>query len=191
MICLPGRTLLLENVVNMSTNVRAMKSAEYQALAHNFLSVFTETAFSVFQITASTQLHQKEVFIRTDQQPSGDVSAIIVFDAEKVAGSVAISFPESSFLKVVSRILGEEFTSLGQGIESAAGELCNQIYGSAKRLLAEKGYKLPLALPTVVRGANHSVEHYVRGECLTVRFETELGPVLLECVVQDKTAKAA
>lgn len=96
------------------------------------------------------------------------------------SGSVVISFPQATFLNVMSRMLGEEFTEITKEIEDGAGEITNIIFGQAKITLNERGYGIKTALPSVVTGQDHSILQMSTGPRVVVPFETDVGPFFVE-----------
>jgi len=95
--------------------------------------------------------------------------------------SVVISFPEATFLKVMSGMLGEEYLELNQDILDGAGEITNIIFGQAKVILNGKGYGIKTALPSVVHGKDHTVSsHDLMGQSVVVPFESNSGKFFVE-----------
>lgn len=152
----------------------------------SFVAPFIEGCKTVFEAAAGLELRHEVISRRKSGEPCGDVSSVIVFNSERLAGSFSISFDERTFSSLVSRILGDDAKTLSSGGEGVAGELCNQVYGAAKRILVQQGYRLPLSLPSVVKGANHSILHYVKDERVAVVFQSDIGLILLECAAQAK-----
>lgn len=146
---------------------------------------FVTAAVSVISVLASTEVKQEKVFMRKPGEASGDISAVIALNNEKLSASLAITFPEKVFLAIVGRMLGDDLKEM-KVVNSAAGEICNQICGGAKPGLAAMGYKFPFSIPTIISGQNHAIKHLVNGPCVAVQFATEFGPFLIEVVIKER-----
>lgn len=153
----------------------------------SLVNAFAEATVNVLGTTANLHAQKEGVYVRTNDQVSGDISAVIAMNSNAYYGSMAIGFEESTFLTVVSGMLGETYTEITPDIQDAAGEVCNQIFGVAKKILNEKGHSIQPAIPTVVVGKAHRISHLVPGVCVAIRFRTEAGVLTVEAVLQSKT----
>lgn len=151
-----------------------------------FINPFVDGAVNVLSTTAQTPLTKEGVFVRKQDQISGDISAVIAMNSLEVQGSMAIAFDEQTFLKIVSRMLGEEFKTISPDITDAAGEICNQIFGFAKRKLNEIGFSIQPAIPSVITGTNHKIKHLIQAPVIAVKFNSDVGPVIIEACVARK-----
>ncbi len=152
-----------------------------------FINPFIEATLSVLQITAGVQAEKKGVSLRTaSQTSSGDISSIIAMNSQKYLGSMAISFDEKCFLAIVNNMLGENYNTINAENQDAASELCNQIFGSAKKVLNEKGHSIQPALPTIITGKSHHIKHTAAGPVVRVQFLTPFGPFTIEAVTEKR-----
>ncbi len=103
---------------------------------------------------------------------SYDVSGVIGLSGE-AKGSVVISFPKETALKVVSAFIGETVPDLNEDITDAVGELANIIAGSAKKNLVD--FKINISLPTVVMGSEHSIFEPKDVLSMIIPFECDAG----------------
>lgn len=127
------------------------------------------------------------VFIKEDNKNLGDISGLIPISSKTHMGSMAITFPEQVYLKVMSEMLGEECTEINNENKDGVAELCNQIFGNAKALLNKQGYFLDMTIPSVITGQNHEVNHAVKNaNVFGVYFKTQFGTFVVECVVVEK-----
>ena len=149
-----------------------------------FINPFIEGTLKVLAATCGTKAVRKEIYLRKSDQISGDISAIVAMNSATKQGSMAISFEKKVFLEVVSRMLGEEFKEITPEIQDAAAELCNQIFGYARKNLNEAGYNLQPAIPSIVIGDDHSIKHMVIGPCIAVKFSTDMGHFTVEAAFQ-------
>ena len=157
-----------------------------KSLDVNFINPFLTATMNVLKIQASTESKAGQMYKRgSKDEYLGDISGIIGLVSEAFTGAVVISFPEKTFLKIISRMLGEEFTSMSKDIQDGAGELTNIIFGQAKVVLNEKGYGIRTAIPSVVTGKDHSVQNLSRGPRVTIPFTTDVGDFFIEVCLSD------
>jgi chemotaxis protein CheX len=163
-----------------------------KAVDVNFINPFIEATLQVLRTTANTPATKEQVFLRKEDDLSGDISAIVAMNGNKFRGSMAISFDSGSFLSVVNGMLDEKFTAITEENSDAAGEICNQIFGVAKKVLNQDGHDIQPAVPSVVVGAGHKIKHQFSGPCIAVRFKTSQGFFTIEAILQPNTdSKAA
>ncbi len=151
----------------------------------NFINPFIDSTLNVLKITANTKAEKKRVFLRPANEPvHGDISGLIGIISDKYVGSMAVTFQEPCFLAVASGMLGETYTTITEEIQDVVGELCNQIFGGAKRVLNEQGYKIQPALPAIIAGKNHTIRHTIQGTCIAVEFSSSSGTFFVEAVIK-------
>lgn len=153
----------------------------------SFINPFIDAAIEVLKVTGGTEIKKERVFVRKDDQISGDISALIALNSNSYSGSMAISFEEKCFLEVVSKMLGTQQTEIIPKNADAAGELCNQIFGVAKRVLNDSGHTIKMAIPSVVRGKNHSIQHLNNGTVIAVQFSCSAGKFNIETCVKENS----
>lgn len=150
----------------------------------NFLIPFIEGVVHVLGIMAQIRPERDRLFIRTGEQTSGDISAVMMLQGVRHVGSVAIAFKAPCFLAIVNSMLGENHSKLTPEIADAVGEICNQVFGFAKAKLNADGHEIKSNLPLITMKEAHTVQHGAGGICLAVSFRTPAGPFLFEAVVQ-------
>ena len=152
-----------------------------------FINPFIEGVLNVLSTTANVQAKKENLFVRGNDQISGDVSAVIAMNSQSFLGSMAICFEKSCFLYIVSSMLGEAYQEVTAENQDAAGEICNQVFGYAKKKLNEIGHTIKPAIPSVIVGDRHAIKHMVTGVCIAVRFSTEKGSFTIEAIVHPLT----
>ncbi|MFA6236031.1 MAG: chemotaxis protein CheX [Bacteriovorax sp.] len=169
---------------NLREALVQLKLVTKKALDTNFINPFLDATLQVLKVQAQTDAVPGKLFIKSEKDKlSGDISGVIGIVSSTFNGSVVISFPEQTFLKLMSRMLGDEFTILTKEIADGAGELTNIIFGMAKVVLNEKGYGINTALPSVITGKGHSVTSLTNGPIVVVPFETDIGPFFVEICI--------
>lgn len=117
-----------------------------------------------------------------------DIAAIIGVRDSKFNGSVALGLPAEVFLKLMSNMLGEQYTEITDEVEDGAGEMLNMIFGHAKVILNQKGHSLEKAIPTVVRGQNLSLKSLPSKNTLVLPFQADFGTFYLEIGTDENNA---
>lgn len=147
----------------------------------NFVNPFLAATLNVLKIQASIEATPGKVYLKkNDEALKGDVSGVIGIVSDTFNGSVVISFPEKTFLKVMSGMLGEEYTELSKDILDGAGEITNMIFGMAKVTLNERGYGIKIALPQVISGKGHSLSAMSKGPTVIIPFSSSAGDFFVE-----------
>lgn len=141
---------------------------------------FLNATIEVLKVQASTEIRPKAIFVRREKSGLGDISGVIGLVSDRFNGSVVLTFPKDTFLKLMSRMLGETYTEITQDIQDGVSEPTNIIFGHAKAALNQKGYGVKMALPSIVVGENHFVYSGTLGPRVVVPFDSDLGPFFIE-----------
>lgn len=176
-----GVEQVLKNAPNLRDAQVQLKLVSAKVIDMEFINPFLGATMKVLEVQAKTLANPAKPYLKKEKEKSlGDISGVIGLVSEAFCGSVVISFPEKTFLAVMSRMLGENYQSISPELESGAGELTNIIFGQAKISLNEKGYGIKTALPSVVTGKDHSLASAVKGVTVVVPFKTEVGDFFVE-----------
>ena len=139
---------------------------------------------TVLKIQASTEVRAGKPTLKSEAKNLvADISGVIGITSDSFSGSVVIAFPQKTFLAVMSRMIGEECTSLNKEIIDGVGELTNIIFGQAKITLNEKGYGIKTAIPSVISGQGHTVQNFGEGPVVMIPFNTDVGDFYVEICV--------
>lgn len=146
-----------------------------------FIDPFLTATIHVLKVQAAVDSVAGKLSLKKNGDTmSGDISGIIGIVSDSFTGSVVITFPEATFLNVMSQMLGDTFTEMTQDIIDGAGELTNIIFGQAKITLNEKGYGIRTAIPSVICGKNHSLSAQTKGPIVVIPFESTAGQFFVE-----------
>ncbi len=152
----------------------------------NFVNPFLGATLNVLKVQASVEAQPGKITLKQSGEPlRGDVSGVIGIVSDTFKGNVVISFPESTFLKVMSNMLGEEYTEISQDIVDGAGEITNMIFGQAKVVLNERGYGVQIALPQVITGKNHMLSTQSKGPTVIIPFKSTAGDFFVEICLSE------
>ena len=148
LICVPSLPLAL----------KAMGVQSQRRLDVNFINPFLTSASEVIAMQTQSIVTPGAPFLKGPKESfGGDISGVIGLVSDHFNGTVIISFPEQTYCKIISKMLGEEFKELSPDIQDGAAEITNMIFGKAKVILNEKGYGIQMAIPTVISGDRKSV----------------------------------
>jgi chemotaxis protein CheX len=144
-----------------------------------FINPFLEGTISVLKTMAFVEPKPGKPRLKEDNKAIGDVSGIIGLTGA-VKGSLAISFSEECIFKIVYNMLGEKYTEINDDIRDAVGEITNMISGDARKRLEAEGFTITAAIPTVVYGKDHQIEHVLEGPSIIIPFEIAEGPFVVD-----------
>lgn len=184
------RTAGIDKALPISISLNAalieLGIASARTLDVNFINPFLQAAMNTLKIQAQVEAQAKQPYKRNARETLlGDISGIIGLVSEAFTGTVVISFPEKTFLNIMSKMLGEKFESITQEIQDGAAEFTNIIFGQAKVVLNERGFGIKTALPSVVTGKHHSVMNLSLGPRLAIPFETDAGEFFVEICLSE------
>jgi chemotaxis protein CheX len=145
-----------------------------------YINAFIDSTINALKTMAMITPKREEVKVKKNgESASFDVSGLIGL-AGNAVGSVVLSFPESTAVKVVSNFIEEEVKEVNQDVLDAIGELTNIVAGGAKKVFAEQGYSFKISIPNVVHGKDHKINRPKNVPCITVSFSSDAGPFAIE-----------
>lgn len=150
---------------------------------------FINATLHVLETISSTKASPGKPFLKENQEALGDVTAVIGLMGE-ASGTISVSFTESCILSIVSKMFGEEMTSVNNEIQDAVGEISNMISGQARQKLETMGTTLKAAIPTVVTGKGHSITHITKSPIIAIPFDTDHGAFSIEVCLEENGKKA-
>lgn len=150
----------------------------------NFVNPFILASVEVLQVQASLKVEGGKPFLKGREPiPPVAIAGVIGLTSDQFKGAISLLFEESSYLKAINNMLGENFSEITAEIQDGAAELLNMIYGSAKTQLNSKGYTLSKAIPTVIRGKDISTTHMGGGPSIVVPLRSDSGLIFIEITV--------
>lgn len=166
-------SLAAANILQIRPKTKTMDSG--------FILPFIKATRDVLKVMCNTE-SEKEKISFTPNEEISDVTALVPVVSPHFYGSLTITFQKNCFLKIASRMLGEEYTEISEDLLNAAAEICNQILGQAKSTLNESGFEIEMAIPTVATG---KVSLAVSGgNCTSVKFKTDVGAFVVETILK-------
>ncbi|MCX7635478.1 MAG: chemotaxis protein CheX, partial [Syntrophales bacterium] len=117
----------------------------------------------------------------------GDVTGIIGITGDAV-GSLAISFTNSCICHIVGLMLGETYREPNNEVLDAVGELTNMISGVARTKMEKEGLSVYAAIPSVVYGTNHTINHILKAPSIVIPFKLPAGPFFIDVCIRETKA---
>jgi chemotaxis protein CheX len=151
-----------------------------------FIDATISTLKTMCQVTASTGTPSAK---KTSDAFSFDIAGQIGITSESVCGSYMVTFKKEVFLKMMSKMLGEEFKEIEPGMEDGVAELLNIILGHAKRTLNDDyGHAIQMALPTLIHGTTVRSNIQAGKTTIVVPFYSDIGRFVVEIIVNNDKA---
>lgn len=169
------------SVENALRDLESNGAAPSKKMDVKVVNAFLDAVIQVMKTQTHTEVKAGAPFLKGPKDGfSGDLSGVIALVSDTFRGTMVINFPESTFLGMISRMLGEKFQVLTPEITDGAAELTNMVFGQAKVTLNELGYGMKMATPSVVTGKNPTTSSASPGPRVTVPFSSDLGDFAVE-----------
>lgn len=151
---------------------------------------FIESIFEVFGTMLGAEATRGEVSLEREPTNPNELMAMIGISGD-TKGTVGMSLPRETALKMVGQIAGMEFDNVDETVLDGVAEIVNMVGGGAKAKISEStGKIMDLGLPAVIRGRNVKISHPSAAVWLLVNFETDIGPFILRLTF-DSSANGA
>lgn len=118
----------------------------------SLVNAFVEGVLKTLANIAQTEATPHKGRIESEFSLKGEIAGMVGILAPPFRGSLLIVFSKESICHIIENMLGESHTSINTEVSDAVGELTNMIYGTAKTTLNQSGFKLEMAIPTVITG---------------------------------------
>ena len=147
------------------------------------INPFLQGTIEVLKKMAFVEPRPGKVYLKNTALAHGDVSAIIGITGDMV-GSLAISFGEICICHLVGSMLGESFTEANQEVFDGVGEITNMISGVARTYMEKEGMRVYAAIPAVVYGKNHTINHILKSPSIVIPFDTDHGSFVVDVCIK-------
>jgi chemotaxis protein CheX len=147
------------------------------------INPFLQGTIEVLKKMAFVEPRPGKVYLKESSVAHGDVSGIIGITGDAV-GSLAISFSESCICHLIGRMLGEPCTEANQDVFDGVGEITNMISGVARTHMEREGMSVYAAIPSVVYGKNHVINHILRSPSIVIPFVTDEGTFVVDVCIK-------
>ena len=154
----------------------------------NFINPFIDGVLETLKIQCGIESQPEKPILKGNYKSEEEyaIAGVIGLTSASFKGSISICFPEKTFLGIMGKMLGDNYSTITDELEDGAGEILNISFGVAKKNLNEKGYKIEKAIPTVIRGEGVVVKHLVQGKTIILPFQTELGSFCVEIAIEEE-----
>ncbi|ETR74197.1 MAG: Chemotaxis protein CheX [Candidatus Magnetoglobus multicellularis str. Araruama] len=148
------------------------------------INPFIKATINVLETMAFIKPKPQKPYIKKDSVAKGDVSSVIGLSGE-TRGTISITFTKPCILSIVSNMFGETMSTLDNEVMDAVGEIANMISGQARQALESAGKVLYAAVPTMIKGKDHTISHRTTAAIMAVPFKTEYGAFTIEVCFED------
>lgn len=148
-----------------------------------YINPFLYGTIEVLKKMAFVEPRPGKVYLKKTSVADGDVSGIIGITGDMI-GSLAISFGESCICHIIGSMLGESHTEANQEVFDGVGEITNMISGVARTHMEKEGLQVYAAIPSVVYGKDHSINHILKSPSIVIPFETDHGAFAVDVCIK-------
>jgi chemotaxis protein CheX len=170
---------------------KAQPVVQKNADTTEFLNTLLAAIAHTLKLMAQTEVAPGKSYLRGNGPDPVriDVAAVIGIVSQPFNGLLVLAFPQETYLKVMSRMFGQDFTTVGSEIKDGAAELLNIILGQVKVPLNEKGYEIKQAIPSVVHGTSVQIFPSTLKPSVIVPYESDAGPFYIEMTTNKMQGK--
>lgn len=150
----------------------------------DFINPFLQSTLSALVDLASmAEVSAGKPCLKAGNQALGSITSLIDMSGTPVYGSYAVTFSQPVIEEICRRLFIEE---LSRGTHPTllasdfVGEFANIVCGRAKSTLSRRGFCFGLAIPRVVSGQNHRIQHAIQGPIIQVPFLSPWGRFFVE-----------
>lgn len=138
-----------------------------------YINPFVDSTINTIEMMMGLNPVPKPPYTKSDMITQGDISGIIGFAEKNITGSVVLSFPEDTALKLYAAMTGEDVFRISRDVEDSIGELTNIVAGGAKTVLAEEGLSFNISIPSVIVGKNHTITSKLDEPIIVIPFQLD------------------
>ncbi|MDA8123605.1 MAG: chemotaxis protein CheX [Deltaproteobacteria bacterium] len=150
------------------------------------INPFLDATVEVLKKMAFVEPRPGKVYLKTSSVAYGDVSGIIGITGD-ATGSLAISFSESCICHLIAGMLGEPCTEANQDVFDGVGEITNMISGAARTRMEKDGMEVYAAIPSVIYGKDHMINHILKSPSIVIPFVTDHGSFVADVCIRRTT----
>ena len=148
-----------------------------------FINPFLHGTIEVIKKMAFLEPRPGKVYLKETNMAHGDVSGIIGITGDSI-GSLAISFNEACICYIINSMLGESYREANQEVFDGVGEITNMISGVARSYMEKEGMAVYAAIPSVVYGKDHTVNHILNAPSIVIPFIMDGGSFVVDVCIK-------
>jgi chemotaxis protein CheX len=149
----------------------------------NFINPFLHGTIEVIKKMAFLEPRPGKAYLKETNIAHGDVSGIIGITGDAI-GSLAISFTEECICHIVNSMLNESFREANKEVFDGVGEITNMISGVARTYMEKDGMKVYAAIPSVIYGSDHTVNHILNTPSIVIPFVMDKGSFVVDVCIK-------
>jgi chemotaxis protein CheX len=154
----------------------------------NFSKPFVSAAKNVFSKMVFAEIKPLKPLIKDTKLSLGEISSIMGLTGKverngiltDFKGMFVLSFPKSTYVKIASAMLMEDYNDYVDEICDVGSEISNIITGNAKRDLSEIGYKIDMSIPSTITGSSHAIHYPQNTQIVLIPIECAHGNFYME-----------
>ncbi len=151
-----------------------------------YINPFISATLQTLEVMAGLRPKRGSPFAKADMVAKGEISGVIGLAGDHTVGSVAITFSEVLARRLYENMVGEPAATITREVKDAVGEVANMIAGGAKAVLSQAGHSFRIAIPAIVVGKDHMIDHKGGLPCLVVPFQLESETFWLEVSFKER-----
>ncbi len=133
----------------------------------------------IFETMFQTKINPLKPKLKESDKTDCDISSIMnfsgIFQDKQFFSLFILSWPKETYLKMASMLLGEEYSDINEDNFDVCAEVNNMIAGNAKKELATLGYKIDMAIPSIIQGQGHKVSYPKSSDIIVIPFMSTYG----------------
>lgn len=142
-------------------------------------SIFLEVFSKVSETMLDSKLEYGPPEVEMMSIMPSEVNSVVNISGElkgsPFKGVFTISWPESSYIKLASAMLMEDYTEINDENFDAGCELVNIIYGNCKPDLVENDYKVDMSIPMLARAVNFELLSLQSAPSMMTEINSSMG----------------
>lgn len=148
-----------------------------------FMNPFVEAASEVLRAECGVEVIRGNISLQKSAMTTDDITVLISLVGQ-VQGVVLFGLARETGLRLVSQVMGQEFTTLDNLVQSGIAELGNVIAGRATVKFSQAGMEANISPPTLLigKGTTISTLDFSR---ICVPLETEIGMVTAHLALRE------
>jgi chemotaxis protein CheX len=149
-----------------------------------YINPFIESVSELFSTMLDIEVQRQELSLKLELEPSLDIVAFIALSGY-IKGTVALSFPQSTALELVSKIYEDKFHTIDSVVVDALGEFANIVAAGAQNHLSQNlEQRIDLGVPTVVRGSCFNINYPSQATWIEIPFISDLGGFIIRVTIK-------
>ncbi len=149
-----------------------------------YINPFLTAIVDIFKEKISLDAKPSKPFIKKDKKGSGVVTGIIGVSGDFKA-SFSITFEKEVIKYIFQKLFNKEIVEITDEIRDEFGKLLNEICQKAKKIYEDEGISVNFAIPSILTGEGHKIQHIENIPVIALTFNTTVGKFNVEFAVAE------